>query len=244
VPGLEFEFAEILDEIGGMEELCDGFLEPQSKVGFDELRSTLQQIRLHKTKAPSPWRISPRNAIRSKPSIGSYEPNDEGEHTIWAELSSVWEIACVPEKKKEFQIKKFTVVGIASTEVSLKYRENGTEHRIAHWKTELGGHDSPGCHFHFHVPSAGEEITRPIPVPRFPSIFVTPMTVLEFTLAEIFQQRWSGANGTERWRQIQRERFLKLLRWHEGAVRKSSRSPWTTLKTNKPEDGLFTRDEV
>ena len=85
---------------------------------------------------------------------------------------------------------------------------------------------------------------KSVSIPRLPTIFVTPMGAIEFTLGELFQDRWAKAamedtgNG-RRWASFQKHRLLSLLDWQRKEVKDALTSPWMALKRAKPAGGLF-----
>ena len=113
------------------------------------------------------------------------------------------------------------------------------------WRMEIGDSGSPGCHFHVQILGQTQEIPFPksLSVPRIPSLIMTPAAVLEFVLAELFQDEWArqvGRNGADlkRWAAIQKKRWQNLLNWKLEVV-STSASPWTTMKSEKPNVDLF-----
>ena len=115
------------------------------------------------------------------------------------------------------------------------------------WRAEVGDAASPGCHFHVQI--AGDKEDPPFPkaldVPRLPGFFVTPATVVEYVLGELFQREWLEHLATRgadlnRWWPIQQRRLCAVLQWQLDVVRDASgSSPWATLKRQKPQAGLF-----
>jgi hypothetical protein len=111
---------------------------------------------------------------------------------------------------------------------------------------ELGDSTSPGCYFHVQV--LGDREVCPFPkavsVPRFPSVFVTPMAVVEYVLGELFQDRWAQAVAEENgnvlyWRRLQKDRFIRLFNWQKSSLEGAISTPWMTLKAAKPPGELF-----
>ena len=69
--------------------------------------------------------------------------------------------------------------------------ELGTTNRNVSDQTEP---KFPGCFFHASILGEskieGDLFPKSLSVPRFPSIFFTPVGVMEFVLGELFQQEW------------------------------------------------------
>jgi hypothetical protein len=70
------------------------------------------------------------------------------------------------------------------------------------------------------------------------------MGVAEFVLGELYQDRWldhtrAATASVDSWRAIQRRRLERLLDWQRSLVGERSAPPWTTLKTSRPDLGLF-----
>jgi hypothetical protein len=123
---------------------------------------------------------------------------------------------------------------------------DGVKRDLAMWRVEVASDDSPGCHFHVQVLGKTHDLPFPstLSVPRLPSCIITPMAVLEFVLAELFQDEWrkyavGDRDEIKRWRSIQRQRFEKLFAWQTGVVKDCTGAPWTVLKLTKPDRDLF-----
>ncbi|MCY3667843.1 MAG: hypothetical protein OXH81_19445 [Gemmatimonadetes bacterium] len=111
---------------------------------------------------------------------------------------------------------------------------------------ELGADDSPGCYVHAQILGDSDDPPFPksVPIPRLPSIFVSPMSVVEFVLGELFQDEWAKAtagNSSEVlfWRALQQKRLQSLFSWYQSELKNSVSSPWMTLKEAKPDGELF-----
>jgi hypothetical protein len=250
VADLLFSFQEILDEIDAMSRIAENLLTDETcQTVLPRFYAVLESIRAKRPTAPVACTIK-NPPIRTIVSHGEYEQQPrEGEHKVFAEITTIWEILCPPEKgPKKQQQKHFQLCGIGSTKVRiLKTDDSGTQ-ELAMWRCEIGNEPAPGCHFHSQV--EGERTAPPYPkslsVPRLPTILVTPMAVLEFVLAELFQSRWKEHALQEtaymqRWRPIQKRRLQNLLRWQSGCLENGTGSPWTSFKMQKPDANLFVR---
>ena len=75
------------------------------------------------------------------------------------------------------------------------------------------------------------------------------MLALEFTLAEIFQDRWpqhlsSGGYEVDKWRALQQSRYVSYFEWQrENADTSGSGSPILATKGAKPAWDLFLSEE-
>jgi hypothetical protein len=186
-------------------------------------------------------------------SDGKYETDGNGKHSVYATLSSIWQVS-IPAvngrtPKKGIQQSYFEVIGKASTRISVfAHRAHGAPDELARWRFEIGDSVSPGCHFHAQV--LGEDNDQIFPksmsVPRLPNMLFTPMDALEFVLAELFQDEWARHVARENdairnWAGCQKDRLIKLLKWQQDRLEKNSGSPWTSLKAAKPHVHLLVR---
>jgi len=112
---------------------------------------------------------------------------------------------------------------------------------IARWTIEVGDAVSPGCHFHTQIEldPPDNKFPKALSVPRLPGILHTPMDALELLLSELFQDRWlqvasEGTDFVKTWANCQKSRLINVLEWQKNELAKSSGSPWTMLKKQKP----------
>ncbi len=110
--------------------------------------------------------------------------------------------------------------GIASTRIEL-YASDDPDKRLAMWR-----------------------IPNWVPIPRLPSLFITPMSAIEFILGELFQNDWpevtaSNTKHVQNWRALQKKWLQKLFLWYRDQIEKAGSSSWVALKEAKPEDGMF-----
>ena len=246
---LLFSFQETLDELQSMAKIARQFLTAESQeIVIPECIALLESIRTGRRDASHVWTISDDRPLRTVDSAGEYEPaNRQGQHTVFGELSFVWEIRCPHEAGPRRQLqKKFLLGGKSSSRIRIKTRVDDQVRELAMWRFEIGDDAAPGCHFHAQI--EGERLEPPFPhslsVPRLPSILVTPMAAFEFLLSELFQQRWQRHAAEEtadmqRWKPIQRNRFIKLFEWQSEYLLGCSGSPWSALKAHKPPADLF-----
>jgi hypothetical protein len=248
MPPLHFSFQEFDTEIDAIAKIAENFLSPTSGHVLSNLKDNLEQIRSSKAGRTYTWGISDKFPLMTKMSSGDYEPQSHGELFVHASISSVWDIEPLGNHNPgSYPSRKFALAGKASTRVRLYEGEPEIPGReLAMWKMDIGDDRSPGCHFHVQVLGENEEPPFPhtLPVPRFPSLLMTPMSVLEFVLAELFQDEWkrhvAGSNPfVQRWQPIQKNWIGKLLKWQYNELMRLGGSPWTSLKGAKPEFDLF-----
>jgi hypothetical protein len=245
--GLLFKFQEVINELEAFAALTESFLAPQSRSVLIALRKSLENYRVEPTSGQLLWQIPQTLPLLTRSSRGYEKSPKTGQHEVHAEVSSVWEICRVRDRRHPKRpAEHFELVGIASTRVRLLCAAPGLADReIAMWRMEIGDSGSPGCHFHVQILGQTTAFPFPstLPVPRIPSLLTTPASIIEFVLAELFQDEWSkhvARNGSnlQRWSAIQRVRWSNLLTWKLDLIEKSS-SPWTTIKMAKPSPSLF-----
>ncbi len=244
---LEFSFAEFIDEIEALRKMTTHFIAPESYRVLYDLKEQLQSIRSKRMETEVAWGIRRGSPLKTRISEGEYELGGGGKHNrLFAEITSVWAISSLRQGvKKSWQTSTFALTGAASTHVQLKEYINGEHQALGTWNVDVASDDSPGCHFHVQI--LGKTPAPPFPstlsVPRLPSCIITPMAVVEFVLAELFQDEWrhyavGDRKEIKRWRIIQSSRLERLFKWQSEVV-KGVGSPWTLIKMAKPDRGLF-----
>src|ERR1700730_16816167 len=246
--GLVFQFQEISDELEGFHLLSQEFIAPEARFVIPQFKEALDGYREQPTTDKYYWQISSENPLRTVVSCGDYEVGGHGALNVFAEIDACWCIRRMSEKKKSMPARQFRLEGIASTRVRL-WREasnQAPQKEIAMWRMEVGDDASPGCHFHVQILGelAGEPFPKSLSIPRLPGLFLTPAAVVEFVLAELFQEAWAQHVGRDsphlkRWAPIQARRFKRLLEWKLGILGEDGGSPWTMIKRQKPNSTLF-----
>lgn len=254
---LRFEYKSVVDELNIIAELAAPFLAPGAAQQLAAFQSNLTQHQKNGSRLSAwTWEIHEDVPIQTRASAGEYEPDSKGGHHVYASIDGKWEIKTVDPGKRSREPKEFDLLGGASIRVRLREtRKIGVPHAprskndrlLGLWRMELGDASSPGCHFHIQV--LGQRSRGPfpssLPVPRLPSLFVTPAAAIEYVLGELFQDKWLQrvqAQGPQfaRWANLQRPIFERLLEWQLSCVRDNSMpSPWTQLKRAKPPQSLF-----
>jgi hypothetical protein len=240
---LRFSFQNIINELDAFSELADKFISHDTRYVLPHFRTALEGYRDGDRTSRWVWAIA--QPLKSRVSKGGYEVGAGGQHHVVAVIDAMWEIQKVAPKKGEGRRPKFfELVGVASTRVRLFCEANGSR-ELGMWRMEIGDAAAPGCHFHIQVLGEHPESPFPnsLPVPRFPSVLLTPPAVTEFVLAEIFQDDWARHVGrdspeVQRWGPIQRDRLTRLLEWNLEVARMKG-SPWSTIKNRKPQPELF-----
>jgi hypothetical protein len=251
VADLIFLFQEILDEIQAMSRIGAEYLTAETQEAvFPELVSVLESIRASRSAEPKRWSVPEERPLRTMDSVGEYESGGRrGVHTIFGEISFVWQILCPQEQGPRSRPQKtFVLSGLSSTKIRVTERTELGRRQLAMWRVEVGNSTAPGCHFHTQIEGETDDppFPRSLAVPRLPTIVVTPMAAVEFLLAEIFQSRWQQYAAAEtadmqRWKPIQKQRLLNLFEWQKRCIQGCIGSPWTAFKTYKPDADLFLR---
>jgi len=243
---LRFEFVDLAQEIEVLRSIARPFIDPKSVRSLHQLSEDLEGLWSAAPNRDLQWQLGD---LWTMVSDGEYEPGDrKGARQVLACISGTWDVRPVgvsSQKVKERQKRLLEFYGRASTRVRL-FHADDTSTQFAMWRMELGDANSPGCYFHVQV--LGEEEVPPFPlsvsVPRFPTVFVTPMGALEFVFGELFQDRWAktvmeNSSNVQRWNGFQRRRLRQLLKWQCDTVENTLTSPWIALKTEKPDATLF-----
>jgi len=214
-------------------------------------RRDLANFRIAAAGSKSVWEIRRTDPIQTKVSLGSYEPGERrGGLSVFGRVSGKWEIHLPKEQKKKFsQSIDFILLGLASTEISIWQTGEAGEKEIARWTIEIGDAASPGCHFHTQITldAADDKFPAALSVPRLPGLLHTPMDALDYLLGELFQEEWfrassRGTNVVNAWASCQKRRMINLLQWQTERLSKTTGSPWTMLKRQKPDIGMLIKE--
>lgn len=239
--GLLFKEQELRNELGSLMKLATPLLDRSTAYVLNQLDSDLRSV--FSTCGGATLEISRDRPLRTRVSVGELEPPAKRRgRRIYGEVTGKWEVALKKGGRKN-KTKWLELCGLASTVIKLF--DEGKAEPIAVWKVELGDPDAPGCYFHIHAGALSEDL----PVPRHPSLFVTPMAAIAFMLGEIFQGEWDRVVSRDtydsgRWRTIQKQRLTALLEWKLRAIANTESSPWLSLKAAKPPADLFSRSRT
>ncbi len=200
---------------------------------------------------PRRWQVHRENPVVTAISRGSYMPDEEGELTVSAEISFVWDLEPVRSRGDSRPAKRVRLNGLGSTEIRILKVEpysHVTTEEIAHWKMEVADSAAPGAFFHVQVQpcEAHEYFPKSLDVPRLPAVLNSPFACMEFVLGELFQDEWPrlamrDSGPGQQWRSIQAFRHQQHLDWIRQQVADSSGSPWVMWKRAKPHEGIFLR---
>ena len=231
--GLRFKIAELEREILAMETMGKEFFDSQTLLTLKNLRRDLKSI------GGSQKGKSRCLVLQCLHTIPSNQYDRKVGKDIYAIITGIWQLRPLEKREIEF-------CGKASTKIEL-YASCDPNTRLAMWRLELGAEDSPGCYFHAQI--LGDDNNAPfpksVPIPRLPSLFITPMSAVEFVLGELFQDKWAKAiairnnPNVDYWRARQKDRLKRLFLWYNDQMENAGSSPWIALKKAKPEDSMF-----
>jgi hypothetical protein len=235
--GLDFHFADLQREVSNFAQVSQRFLERESRAKLSDWLTGLVNFRDSRHQGSWRWTIPEEDPVRTL-LTDEYEAGERrGGFTVYGELSSIWEIGL--KGRGGSASHAICLNGIASTKVKIFRRHaDSTIRQIAQWQFEVGDSQSPGCHFHIGIGHFGEAAAS-LPVPRLPSLLLTPIDALDFLLGEIFQARWSEEVNREttpmqQWSAQQKARLSRLLKWKQDQIEKSGGSAWNYLKHQRP----------
>ena len=224
--GLQFTISELVQESEALKKMADEYLDQNHIWALKKFISNIRSIWSAAADRPIQLELLP---------LHTKSASVKGQK-IYAVCSGIWDVMPIGNSRRNRSIRKIRFCGIASTKFEL-YLENERNSPIAMWRLELGAHDSPGCYFH-------AQIHETPPIPRLPSLFVTPMATVEYVIGELFQDGWKQTAMSNRgealyWRSLQRDRLIRLFDWYTDALAKVDSSPWMDLKVKKPEERMF-----
>ena len=246
--GLILPFATLRDECAVLKDYARDVLDKQTISALDEARSTLENIQ---TTSPASrtvrWSIPEERPLCTIWSDGESQPRSRSGHKIRAKFSFVWEIRPIDEKKGKRR-KNFLLDGLASTRIAVVEEVGRCERCLAQWTVDVGDHQSPGTHFHFQLNGFDRPpFPRSLDIPRLPAIVMSPFLAIDFTIGELFQDRWrehaaAETKDSNRWRELHQDRLQRFFKWQEQCVAQCTGSPWMALKMAKPPCDLFVRE--
>ena len=245
MPQLQFPILELVSEVRALQEIANRFIDESSLWVLNHFESDIRSILNSGRDNEVELQLAP---LRTRVSRGEYEPvGRKGSKEIYATICGNWLVRALGDrssKPKGRELRHLEFCGIASTRIELY--EFGSNERIAMWRGELGDASSPGCYFHFQI--LGDLETPPFPksvsIPRFPSVFITPLGIIEHILGELFQEEWQrcvleDTDAVKAWRTLQLKRLRCLFEWQLQVLRGTITTPWVALKRAKPERNLF-----
>lgn len=238
--GLLVSFAGVLREIDSLTRCASKYLTSESTTTvLKQWKSDLESFR-DSTTLTTKWQIPAATPIQT---VGSTSYDRQSGRTVFATLSCAWELQKVkdPSDKRKHRIsnKAFLLKGQAKTEVCLYEKTDMSDDPLGRWSFEVGDGDQ-GTHFHTQIKVEDvPPFPHWLPVPRLPTMMITPMDALEYVLSELFQHEWAqhlGGRSAEVgvWDSEQKERLRNLLEWHVGCVNKSGSTAWNRIKRECP----------
>lgn len=247
---LLFRVADLQNELRSFKKLAAGLLASDSPSVLSIAESALSSIA--NSAQGHGWEIPRENPLFTNPSIGEYMPDDKGSEVIFGEISFIWDLQPVRDRGREHgPALKVRLNGRASTMVRLLRGEpfsGQNPDELAMWRMEIADDAAPGAFFHIQIMGRESDLMFPhsVDIPRFPCVFSSPFSAIEFLLGELFQSRWprlvqSGKSEAEQWRSIQEFRHERYLKWATDCIRSGGGSPWSSWKQAKPEETMFIR---
>ncbi len=250
---LVFSFSDVASELLAIGSVMQPFIHPIAANVLSGFMSRLDEIRKCPADRFYRWEIPESQPLQTRASCGEYEPSDHGEELAFATISCVWQIRPLGNNNSgSIPSRQFELGGLASTLVRIFEGEAGAvgdRGELAMWRMEIGDDNCPGAYFHVQV--MGDSPDPPFPhslsIPRLPGILVTPMSVIEYVVAELFQNEAKRVLSTDnvaaqRWRVIQQRRLGAVLRWQLESVSRPGSGTWTALKWAQPRADLFMLD--
>ena len=239
--GLRFKIAELERETKALKTVATRFLDSKTLWALDHFLSNLESIRGARGERACVLEL---RCLHTRPSKNYEAGSRHGGKKIYAVISGTWELRLLGNHPPG--ARKVEFCGRASTRIELFASDRVP---LGMWRLELGADDSPGCYVHAQILGDSDKPPFPksVPIPRLPSIFVTPMSAVEFVLGELFQDEWAKATAGNSgdapyWRALQQERLQRLFLWYQDNLRNLVTSPWMALKRAKPESDLFLSD--
>ena len=211
--GFRFFSTELEQEIVALKKISASFFERESPRNLEYFLNDFRSIKSQPVGTCHELVLKP---LRTRISNGEYEADGKGKK-IFAILSGIWDIRVQSSGTR--QQMEFGGKASLTTEV---FSIGEPSMCLAKWQLDLGAKDSPGCYVHAQIPWGFEvrsTASNPLPVPRLPSLFVTPMSTVEFVLGELFQNCWKrriqrSDGDTTNWYRLQKNWLQRLLTWY------------------------------
>jgi hypothetical protein len=241
--GMQFNAAHLRQEFIELEAIAKKFLGRGSEGKLSAAAAQLEMIARNPEQTRT-WQIDSADPLWTILSKGECERDGKGKSLVGC-LSFVWTVRGDGKKQVELvdEGKASTVISIHEVDDSEADLPKDREDRcIQAWNIDVvTSQGAPGPAFHAQVQNLAS-----VPVPRLPSLLVSPADCLDFLLGELFQFQ-------DRWRQhqmrhvrirsfskYQQSRFRALLDEHLASLDQiGDSSAWTSLKDQRPRDSLF-----
>ncbi len=241
--GFRFRFAELQQEIMALKQMSAQFFDSRTSFALNAFSTDLESIANLPSGTVRQWDLEPLQTIESK---GEYDRKSS--RKVFAVISGSWDLCPLGKRSPKRSVE---LCGKASTRITL-FEPGDPDVRVAMWRLELGAKDSPGCYIHAQILGDCDSPPFPqwVPIPRLPSVFVTPMSAVEFVLSELFQDQWRQRTArhtgeVHNWYRLQLKWLQSQFSWYQRELEgsKSSSSPWVTLKEAKPDGKIFLSQE-
>ena len=153
----EFKFQDVIDEIDALQKIVRPFCQPASREVLPRLITSLNGIRETDSNRDWQWGMPQEQPFYTEVSRGEYQPNDEGELNVYAEISSTWTLEESSSKAISAR-RDILLAGNASTRVRLHREPSAAAVEwIGQWRPEVADSVSPGCHFHVQIAGDSDE---------------------------------------------------------------------------------------
>lgn len=274
MPGLHFKIAELIREAKDLGRIAAPVLDRNTAWRLDQFAAHIEGIRSATNGQIRPFQLE---GLWTKPTL-AYDRSPG--RSVRACIDGIWEMSRVEAESRRRRRRRDSTNGSVrlvafSGKASLRIAiyeddtegewtpppvgcddsdeaENNEYNRLAMWRIELGRVGAPGPYFHMHALGDRDSAPFPkwLPIPRLPSVFVTPMGALEFCLGELFQDEWKRrveetTAPVSSWCSLQERRLSYLLHWLRCcALRGGDGSPWMNLKKAVPPEDLFVRERA
>lgn len=217
---LRFNLDTLTQELSLIHDLAKPFLEPESSHRLKRAQWALKT--LPRDSQRTSWKIDA--PLMTRPSTGDYAQDQQGEYTVQANITTVWDVTRVGASELVVRDNVSTAIAITNN-----------DGEIARWTMDMAAvPGAPGCGLHAQVKDHPEWFPKGLDVPRVPVFIPTLGAVLEYVLGELFQREWAervaGHKLANSWRELQRRAWQRWLAWQQGIVHASTISPWLDVK--------------
>jgi hypothetical protein len=217
---VRFEINTLARELSLIRQMASEFLDAE---GAQALYTAEWALRgLPRNDPTASWVIE--TPVTTRRSCGEYAQDGQGEFTVIAKVTSVWEVTRLDQHALVVRDNVSTCVSIETT-----------ERELARWTMDMAAiSGAPGCGLHAQVKHHPNWYPEGFDVPRVPVFIPTVGAVLEFVLGELFQREWAQNVSAHKlgasWRELQQRMWGRWLSWQHDIVRASAVSPWLDIK--------------
>jgi hypothetical protein len=218
---VRFEYPELVRELRDLQRLAGSRFLANEHV-LDQYTSDLERLQYQQHQVT--WEIPVDRPLRTT-RTRAYEVDGNG-FEVYGEVSGLWTIRRLTQRR-------FEVVGQASFVARIIDGEGGRV--LAEWHFDMALPNAPGTWLHSQMSWHGTTL----PVPRFPSLVVTLVDVVDFLLGELYQRDWPvivqrRENGAQNFR------LVRLLEAMLVSIRgKGPIHGLMSLKHARPDSELF-----